>query len=185
MELAKKLKPISVEEVKSACIASRNYIDAVYLHWSAGRYGQVYEDYHVSIDYDGRIYFPDNDGDFTVFREHTWKRNTGSVGIALCGCFDATANNGINCDFGSNPVTQSQIEIMSWLVAMFVRYAGVDMDSVLTHCEAAFRDGYGPYSGDPETRWDLWFLPDSGKNGKMMPGGDTIRGKAQWYLNQI
>ena len=50
----------------------------------------------------------------------------------------------------------------------------------MTHEEAAMLDGYGPYSGDPETRWDLWYLPDS--DGTMKSGGDVIRGKALWYL---
>ena len=28
----------------------------VYLHWSAGHYGQFWDDYHVQIDKDGEIY---------------------------------------------------------------------------------------------------------------------------------
>lgn len=52
---------------------------------------------------------------------------------------------------------------------------------MLTHCEAALIDGYGPYSGDAETRWDLWYLRDSPGDGAMKPGGQVIRGKALWY----
>ncbi|MDO5380212.1 MAG: hypothetical protein Q4E98_04995 [Acidaminococcaceae bacterium] len=40
---------------------------------------------------------------------------------------------------------------------------------------------YGPYSGDAETRWDLWYLRDSPVDGLMKPGGLVIRGKALWY----
>ena len=40
---------------------------------------------------------------------------------------------------------------------------------------------YGPYSGDAETRWDLWYLRDSPGDGLMKPGGLVIRGKALWY----
>ena len=29
----------------------------------------------------------------------------------------------------------------------------------------------GPYSGDAETRWDLWYLRDSPGDGAMKPGG--------------
>ena len=50
--------------------------------------------------------------------------------------------------------------------------------------KAALADGYGPYSGDPETRWDLWYMRDSPGDGVMKPGGDVMRGKAQWYLQQ-
>lgn len=57
----------------------------------------------------------------------------------------------------------------------------VDRFTVLTHCEAALLDGYGPYSGDAETRWDLWYLRDSPGDGTMKPGGQVIRGKALWY----
>lgn len=28
----------------------------IYLHWSAGRYGQFWDSYHVQIDGDGEIY---------------------------------------------------------------------------------------------------------------------------------
>ena len=51
----------------------------------------------------------------------------------------------------------------------------------MTHCEAAFQDGYGPGDDDPEMRWDLWFLPDVALHGELYPGGDLIRGKAIFY----
>lgn len=31
-------------------------IDTIYLHWTAGHYGQIFDDYHFSIDGDGTIY---------------------------------------------------------------------------------------------------------------------------------
>jgi hypothetical protein len=49
----------------------------------------------------------------------------------------------------------------------------------MTHAEAATLDGYGPGSGDPETRWDLWRLRDF--DGIVKSGGDVLRGKANWY----
>ena len=33
-----------------------NRISQIYLHWTAGRYGQLYDDYHFNIDADGSIY---------------------------------------------------------------------------------------------------------------------------------
>ena len=50
----------------------------------------------------------------------------------------------------------------------------------MTHEEAATIDGYGPYSGYPETRWNLQYLPDYNDN--LRKGGDAIRGKGLWYL---
>ena len=58
----------------------------------------------------------------------------------------------------------------------------LDKDAVQTHCEIAFKDRYGPGSGDPETKWDLWFLPDDARHGRLFPGGFLIRGKAAYYL---
>ncbi len=34
----------------------RNRISQIYLHWTAGRYGQLYDDYHFNIDADGSVY---------------------------------------------------------------------------------------------------------------------------------
>ena len=51
----------------------------------------------------------------------------------------------------------------------------------MTHCEAAFEDAYGPGDGDPDMRWDLWFLPDVELYGELAPGGEVLRGKAVFY----
>ena len=32
-----------------------NRISQIYLHWTAGHYGQLYDDYHFNIDADGSI----------------------------------------------------------------------------------------------------------------------------------
>lgn len=177
MYLSSDLKPVDLNDVRRAAVAARGCVNNIYLHWSAGRYGQIYDDYHVSIDYDGRIYMPDT---LKTYKEHTWHRNSRAVGIALCGCYDASAHAGWNCNLGSNPPTDMQIEAMAMVTATICKYAGIPVDNVLTHCEAAKIDGYGPYSGDPETRWDLWYIPDY--DGVMRPGGDVLRGKIRWYM---
>ena len=183
MQFARELSTVGLETVSQMADDARGEIDYIYLHWSAGRYGQIYPDYHISIDADGRIYLPYNCKDLTVKREHTWHRNSRAIGIALCACSDAKANSGWNCDLGTQPVTSAQIEAMALVVATICTHAGVPLNHVLTHCEAAIRDGYGPYSGDPQTRWDLWYIPDSAYNDELRAGGEVIRGKAQWYIN--
>ncbi|WP_301961935.1 hypothetical protein [uncultured Phascolarctobacterium sp.] len=55
----------------------------------------------------------------------------------------------------------------------------------MTHCEAALIDGYGPYSTDPQTRWDLWYIRDSPGDGVMRHGGLVLRGKALWYYSRL
>ena len=185
MQTVDELSTVGIDDIKEMAEQARGDIDSLYLHWTAGRYGQIYPDYHISIDHDGRLYLPYNCRDLTVKRNHTWQRNSRSVGIAVCGCFDACANSGWNMTMGSNPVTQSQIEAMSMVVAVICKYANIPVEQVLTHCEAAYQDNYGPYSGDEETRWDLWYLPDSGMGNQLRGGGEVIRGKARWYQNYV
>ena len=153
------MEKYTLQELKHYITMYKGQIKAVYLHWTAGRYGQYYDDYHINIDADGSIYMPSYV--LTTKRNHTWKRNTGAVGIALCGMYGAEINAGWNINPGDYPITDKQIETMAVIIALFVKYGGVSLDAVLTHCEAAYFDGYGPYSGDPDTRTDLWFLRDN------------------------
>lgn len=145
----------------------------VYLHWSAGHYHQIYDDYHISIDDDGSIYVVTDD--FSTVLAHTWHRNTGAIGISLaCGAF-ATSN-----DLGAEPPTDGQIENMAQVIAVLADALDIPVDAarIMTHAEAANLDDYGPNT--TWERWDLWFL----HNGDAMgTGGDTLRGKANYYLH--
>ena len=158
-----------------------NRISQIYLHWTAGRYGQLYDDYHFNIDADGSIY--QTCTQLTELKSHTWHRNTGAIGIALCCACSALPHNGRDTEFGKFPPTPRQIDAAGKLVAKLAQGLNIPIDrgNVLTHCEDALIDGYGPYSGDAETRWDLWYLRDSPGDGAMKPGGQVIRGKALWY----
>ncbi|SDE11320.1 peptidoglycan recognition protein family protein [Sporomusa acidovorans] len=172
---------ITLAEVRQLAIAARKKISqaaqalereaTLYLHWSAGHYHQHYDDYHISIDEDGSMYATTDD--LSAVLSHTWRRNSGAVGIVLaCGAF-ATVN-----DLGGEPPTDAQIESMSMVIAVIadVLDIPIDADHVMTHAEAADLDGYGPATTCE--RWDLAIL----KNGdKWMSGGNTLRGKANWY----
>jgi hypothetical protein len=142
-----------------------------YLHWSAGHYHQIYDDYHIGIDDDGSIYVTTDD--LSAVLVHTWHRNTGAIGISLaCGAFSNAK------DLGAEPPTDCQIESMARVIAVLSEALNVPInaDRVMTHAEAANLDDYGPNT--TWERWDLWFL----KNGDAMgTGGETIRGKALWY----
>ena len=50
-----------------------NRISQIYLHWTAGRYGQLYDDYHFNIDADGSVY--QTCTQLTELKSHTWHRN--------------------------------------------------------------------------------------------------------------
>ena len=198
--------PVEITEKELIKLArqARGRITTVYLHWTAGRYGQVYDDYHLNIDKDGTVYVTCDD--LCEKKDHTWHRNTGTIGIALCCGYDAdcelpaavparAAWGAVEpyeyrdpyqamVDLGSEPPTAIQIEVLAKIVAILCKelHLANSSEHVQTHCEIAFRDGYGPGSGDPETKWDLWFLPDVCRNDRLFPGGCLIRGKAAYYL---
>ena len=160
----------------------------VYLHWSAGHYGQFWSDYHVQIDKDGEIYVI-ADGELDDVLAATHLRNSGSVNICILGCLDANTNS-----LGTEPPTAAQIEGMAKAIAALSNglWLTIDKQRVLTHGEAADNedgicphDPYGPKNGCE--RWDLEYLGTM-ESPKYHPwaedgmrGGDVLRGKANWY----
>jgi len=178
-------RAISLRDAYASAKCARGNINRLYFHWTAGRYGQYFPDYHLLVDGDGTLIATSRS--LNVRLAHTSGRNSGAVGVALCCCAGALARDGRNCDFGKYPPTAEQIEASAQLMAVLCRGLALPLSSltVLTHCEAAQLDGYGPYSGDPETRWDLWYLPDSARGGAMAPGGDVLRGKGLWYYHEF
>jgi hypothetical protein len=162
----------------------------LYLHWSAGHYGQFFDDYHINIDQEGSIYVSTDD--LSAVKSHTYKRNTGAIGIALACCNKATTN-----DLGPEPPTTAQVESISQVITVLCEALDLTCDiyRVMTHAEAADNlDGYNPgytdYTGYPNNtygpasnceRWDLWKLKTGDVPGS---GGNTLRGKAIWYQQQ-
>lgn len=163
----------------------------IYLHWTAGTYDRLYDEYHVLIDGEGNIFVSTEDFSQVLF--HTWYRNSGGIGIALCCADDATTDN-----LGDFPPTHEQIEMMAKAIATIcdALWLSIDKYHVMTHGEAADNDdgytgaygmvdAYGPKHGCE--KWDLEFLgteespiynpwADDGTR-----GGDVLRGKAIWY----
>ena len=161
----------------------------VYLHWSAGRYDSVFDDYHINITGAGKIFVTTND--LSEIKSHTWRRNTGSIGISLCCAYDATTN-----DLGEYAPTNIQIETIAKVIDVVATglWLTINKEHVLTHGDAAdnedgiwCHDPYGPKNGCE--RWDLEFLETS-ESPKYDPwdeehrGGSILRGKAIWYHNQ-
>jgi len=75
----------------------------VYLHWTAGHYGQFFADYHVQIDADGAIYVI-GAGVLDEVLAATYLRNSGSVSIALLAACGATTD-----DLGAETPTAGQL----------------------------------------------------------------------------
>ena len=185
MYLAEDMTPDSLDDVRRLAQNARGFIDHVYLHWTAGWYGQCYDSYHICIDKGGEIYLMCDR--FTERKAHTLNRNGGAVGIALCCCADATCTaDGKRYDLGSAPPTKEQIEVMAEIVAILADEFNLPLgvpDQVMTHYEAAVLDNYAP-GQDYDCRWDLWRLPDYCGDGEMTAGGDLLRGKGAWYQEE-
>lgn len=194
------MKQVTVEEIREMAENCRESIweqaraygrePRIYLHWTAGHYGQYYlNDYHIAIDADGSIYV---DHDLDEVLAHTYHRNSGAVGITLACCVGAASD-----DLGSEPPTNAQIEAMAQVIVAVADglWLTIDKNHVLTHGEAADNedgiyphDPYGPKSTCE--RWDLEYL-GTGESPSFNPyatdgsrGGDVLRGKANWYRNQ-
>ena len=178
---------ITFEDVARLGRGANGFANRIYLHWTGGHYGHVYDDYHISIDWDGTLYVPPGGAGadaLTLLREHTWHRNTGSMSIAICGAFGAEARSSTDINFGPEPPTPNQVERMARVVGILcpvLRIMPVPQ-VVMTHYEAAMKDGYGPGSGDPQTKWDLWQLPDQPFHEELYPGGEVLRRKAMGYM---
>lgn len=196
------MKRVTLKDIQTMAEAARQQLWAeardmqrdvkVYLHWTAGRYDQKFNDYHINIDEDGSLWASTDDLGETL--AHTWQRNTAAIGVALCCAYGATTD-----DLGDHPPTVAQIEAMAQVIAVLADglWLTIDRDRIMTHAEAADNidgllpegDEYGP-NADCE-RWDLQYLgtPDSPAwttdYDDPRTGGNVLRGKANWYRQQF
>lgn len=106
--LAEQPQIISLTQLAVVAGCSRDHITQLYLHWTAGRYGQVYDDYHLNIDADGTVYRTSSS--LSQYKSHTWRRNSGSIAVALCCGLGAQANHGYDADLGQFAPTAVQTE---------------------------------------------------------------------------
>lgn len=147
-------------------LATGRAINRIYLHWSAGHYGQFSPAYHIHVDHDGSIYVAGDD--LEKVKAHTWRRNTGAIGVSLACCYNGNSN-----DLGPEPPTEAQIEGMAAVIATLCQAIPLPLSEVMTHAEIADVDGYGPATTCE--RWDLAIL----RNGEAwMSGGDQLRALA-------
>ena len=169
---------ISLAQLLNEARANRGKISHIYLHWTAGRYNQFFDDYHLNIDGEGKVFRTCSSLD--QLKAHTYQRNSGSIGITLC-CALGASWQGQKPDLGSCPPKTMQLIALAKVIAVLCAGLGLEVDStaVMTHAEAALVDGYGAGSGDSDTRWDLYWVPGNGD--QLVRGGDRIRELAQHY----
>lgn len=196
------MRKVSLEELGQIVADSREDVWSVaggyerqpkiYLHWSAGRYDTVFDDYHINITGDGDIIVTTED--MSEVKYHTYMRNAGAIGISLCCCYGATSNDLDACGYAP---TAKQIETMAQVITVVADalWLTIDMKHVMTHGEAADNaDGwyahepYGPNNG--VERWDLQYLGTNESPAYVRDyddpaaGGNVLRGKAIWYKEQ-
>ena len=168
---------MTLEELYKELKKCPERFDRVYLHWTAGDYDSIFDDYHLSITGDGHLI---NNLSLDAPPAATWHRNNRSIAIALCCGKGATLYSSYT-DFGDYPPTEEQVECLAQVVATISNATALPIVKGLfmTHAEIAEIDEYGPTTTCE--RWDLWTLPQSEEWGS---GGDYIRGKALWYQKQ-
>ena len=156
------MREIRFDELSDYNVPARGAIDKIYLHWTAGHYGQFFGDYHLNIDADGSLH-TDMDS-FMDLKAHTWRRNSRAIGISICCCYGASIDADGNIDYGSEPPTQDQLDMMAKVVAKLCVEIGIYPEgNVWTH---------GLHDDDPDMRWDLYGL------------GWQIRQRVREYINE-
>lgn len=130
--------------------------NGISLHWTAGTYipnGLELSHYHGGVVWDGHTARFQKWNDYSTNLPHTWNRNSSLIGLTVCGMA------GANCmNFGKYPVRMEQVEELCLACAEIAFLKNIQVADCRTHAEWALLDGYGPGSGDPETRWDLAIL---------------------------
>jgi len=180
---------MQLADIRKLAQAAKGNIDHVYIHWTAGHYGQQFPDYHILIDKDGSLYATVDD--LTTHLNHTYMRNTGTVAIGALCAYQAHSTT----DLGPEPPTDAQIEAIAQVIAVLSDELElpIDIQHFMTHAEAAdnmdgLNPGYEP-NGYPDgkygpansvERWDFWVARAKDAPGS---GGGLLRGKAIWYLH--
>jgi hypothetical protein len=145
-------------------------IDHIYTHWSAHDYASVFPAYHfcIATTPDGIVVVNTHDvrenmrnvyeNPDAPYAQHTRGRNSHALGISIMAMQDATPAN-----FGAYPLTE---ELVNGLCVVGARLAAfynvpIDADHIMSHAEAAVREGY--FGTEPDQRWDIARLVASDK----------------------
>ncbi len=138
-------------------------VDRIYTHWSAHDYCSVFPAYHFCIalaDTERIIVVNTHDVRNNMrdvaqqpeapYAAHTRGRNAYALGISIMAMQAATP-----ADFGRSPLTGPLVDGLCLATAKLAKVYGVPLDAehVMSHAEAALRDGY--FGTRPGERWDM------------------------------
>lgn len=143
-------------------------LEFITTHWSASSYSQVFSHYHFCVNYNPITKKAGLVQTLSLYTKgsHTWHRNTGNIGVSMMA--EGRDASGKLC-----PVQMPQVELAAKLIAELCIVFNMNIDNVHGHVYWAAKDGYGPGSGNPETRVD--------------PGKyeEIIHDKAKWYMAKL
>jgi hypothetical protein len=138
-------------------------IDKLYIHWSAHDYHAVFPAYHfcVALNEANEVIVVNthdvrenmravHEAPDKPYAQHTRNRNSFALGIAVMGMQDSKPD-----DFGPYPLTEELLDALCLVGAKLAAHYNVlvDAEHIMTHAEAAVRDGY--FGTEPEQRWDI------------------------------
>lgn len=154
-------------------------IDRIILHWTGGGPRASDADlgaYHYIVEQTGRIVPGDHAPAHNaaplgnVYAAHTRGYNTGSLGVAFAGMFDARER---PFSPGPWPLTEGQIEAGCAFVARELASRGLPctVETCFTHAEAAMEPHHRPQAG----KWDINWLPGMAEPVDPRTTGDMLR----------
>ncbi len=159
--------PLTEKQIQSL----KQDIFAIVLHWTAGTYKATYDHYHFCITWDGLKAHTVQTRSLREKGSHTWKRNTGRIGISLCGAFTGY------------PIRKEQLEAMSKLIAELCFRLDIDIDGF--HNAQDLNDPRISHKTPNVTdhvfyaKIDRYGKPDIGEHLK------PVIQKAKWYFSKL
>ena len=182
------IKPTKITHSMLLDMAKRAKCDherTIFLRYTWGAYGDIYDEFHLCIDKNGDIYRPLLNLDDRI---NDWGFLSDSMHIALCcGKNLRYSNSGYQYDklrrvlCGDYP-TELQIAQMAIVVAIISRVLGQEIcyRNVKTLYEHQFANIYRTHN--EEISRDLMWLPHQEHSKDLDCGGVTIRSRALEYL---
>lgn len=132
--------------------------DKITIHWTGGGYFPNHvdkEQYHYMIDSSGSVHkgnHEDTSNDVikgSAYAAHTGQFNTGNIGVAMCGMFDATPT-----DFGKYPLLNIQYNRCAKLVVELMRKYNIPVEQVFIHAAI-----YPMFGRGLSSKWDVTVIP--------------------------
>jgi len=147
------------EKKKPESLNSKN--KKIYLHWNVAEYTNPVGPYHAVFLGNGKKV---QNHPYNTQTSHTYKRNKNAIGLGIAAMGGTKSTNK-----WVNPPTSKQLIAMANEAANLAKSmnwtkSDINKKNIMTHAEAAFLDGYGYGSGDPQTKWDMITLRQSDMN---------------------